>query len=177
MEGDYVKNMAEDSLWENDPNVGIIPRSISHLFSALKSIANCEYSVKVSFMELYNEELTDLQGNESDEIRLRIFDDINRKGSVTIPGLQELTVENKNEVYKILKKGAERRQKACTNMNAQSSRSHSIFTVTVIIREKSIEGEETIKVGKLNLVDLAVIKFFFLIFVHFSTNFQQKKVT
>jgi kinesin family protein 11 len=40
-------------------------------------------------------------------------------------------------------------------MNSQSSRSHSIFTITVFIKEKSIDGEETIKVGKLNLVDLA----------------------
>ena len=40
-------------------------------------------------------------------------------------------------------------------MNSQSSRSHSIFTITVFIKEKTIDGEETIKVGKLNLVDLA----------------------
>ena len=40
-------------------------------------------------------------------------------------------------------------------MNSQSSRSHSIFTITVFIKEKSIDGEESIKVGKLNLVDLA----------------------
>jgi kinesin family protein 11 len=54
-------------------------------------------------------------------------------------------VQNKCEGYKILQKGAEKRQKASTLMNSQSSRSHSIFTVTVFIKEKSIEGEETIK--------------------------------
>jgi len=111
--------------------------------------------VKISFIELYNEELSDLltEGNEND--KLRIFDDPERKGSVKIPGLEEIVVRNKSEVYKILQRGSQRRQQASTLMNAKSSRSHSIFTLTVFIKEKSIEGEETIKVGKLNLVDLA----------------------
>ena len=156
MEGDRAPSN-DDMSWEDDPLVGIIPRSVSHLFSALNSISNCEYSVKISFMELYNEELSDLLSDSADSNeKLRIFDDSNRKGSVVIPGLEEVVVKNKNEVYKILRKGTERRQKAATLMNAQSSRSHSIFMVTVFIKEKSsIDGEETIKVGKLNLVDLA----------------------
>ena len=159
MEGERASNLNDELSWESDPLVGIIPRSVSHLFSALKAIANCEYSVKISFMELYNEELSDLlrdgDFDGTTDTKLRIYDDPNRKGSVIIPGLEEMVVENKNEVYRILQKGAERRQKASTLMNAQSSRSHSIFSVTVFIKEKSIEGEETIKVGKLNLVDLA----------------------
>ena len=99
-------------------------------------------------MIIYNEELTDLLASENSEDfgELKIFEDQTRKGSVLIKNLQEINVENKNQVYKILKKGADRRQKACTLMNAQSSRSHSIFTATVFIKEKSIEGEETIKV-------------------------------
>lgn len=142
--------------WEDDPLVGIIPRAVSHLFSALNAISNCEYSVKISYIELYNEELSDLLSESQDlNEKLRIFEDSNRKGSVVIPNLEEITVSDKKEVYKILQKGAEKRQKAATYMNAQSSRSHSIFSVTVFIKEKSIYGEETLKVGKLNLVDLA----------------------
>lgn len=155
MEGERSTNSADLS-WEEDPFVGIIPRSVSQLFSALNSINCCEYSVKISFIELYNEELSDLLSESTDNNeKLRIFDDPARKGSVIIPGLEEIVVQNKSEVYKILQKGAEKRQKASTLMNSQSSRSHSIFTVTVFIKEKSIDGEETIKVGKLNLVDLA----------------------
>jgi kinesin family protein 11 len=40
-------------------------------------------------------------------------------------------------------------------MNETSSRSHCIFSITVHIKEVTPEGEEVIKIGKLNLVDLA----------------------
>lgn len=74
------------------------------------------------------------------------------KGSVVIQGLEELTVNNKNEVYSILERGAARRQTAATLLNACSSRSHSVFSVTVHMKESSIDGEEMLKIGKLNLV-------------------------
>ena len=42
-----------------------------------------------------------------------------------------------------------------TNMNATSSRSHAIFSVTVECSEKGPDGEQHVRVGKLHLVDLA----------------------
>ena len=74
------------------------------------------------------------------------------KGSVVIQGLEELAVSNKNEVYSILERGAARRQTAATLLNACSSRSHSVFSVTVHMKESSMDGEEMLKTGKLNLV-------------------------
>ena len=71
---------------------------------------------------------------------------------MVISGLEELTVHSKNEVYSILERGRIRRQTACTLLNAQSSRSHTVFSVTVHIKENSIDGEEMLKTGKLNLV-------------------------
>ena len=103
------------------------------LFTILNLISYCEYSVKISFIELYNEELTDLLSDSTEETKpLRIFDDSVRKGSVLISNFSEVVVKNKSEVYSILQKGVNRQEK-----------------------EKSIEGEESIKVGKLNFVDLA----------------------
>lgn len=142
MEGERSSNgMSDDVSWEDDPMVGIIPRSVAQLFSTVNAMTNCEYSMKVSFIELYNEELTDLLGDPSVEKALRIYDDPQRKGSVNIPGLEEVLVKSKSEVYKILQRGAERRQKAETLMNANSSRSHSIFTITLLIKEKSMDGK------------------------------------
>ena len=69
-----------------------------------------------------------------------------------IHGLEELIVHDKNEVYSILERGASRRQTAATLLNACSSRSHSVFSVTVHMKESSIDGEEMVKTGKLNLV-------------------------
>ena len=46
----------------------------------------------------------------------------------------------------------------CTNMNAQSSRSHAIFTVTIERSDVGADKQQHLRVGKLHLVDLAVSK-------------------
>ncbi|GFU14469.1 kinesin-like protein KIF11-A [Nephila pilipes] len=140
--------------WEDDPGAGIIPRSLHQLFEELNKEENVEFSVRVSFLELYNEELFDLLSS-TELSRLRLYEDSNRKGSVIIHGLEEIMVNNKDEVYAILEKGTARRQTAATMLNATSSRSHTVFSVTVHIKENTVEGEELLKTGKLNLVDLA----------------------
>ncbi|XP_043277605.1 kinesin-like protein Klp61F isoform X2 [Venturia canescens] len=141
--------------WQSDTQAGIIPRSLSHLFDELRTLDAQEYSVRVSFLELYNEELFDLLSPTDDASKIRLYEDASRKGAVIIHGLEEVTVHNKTEVYKILEKGSEKRQTAATLMNAQSSRSHTVFSITVHIKENTVDGEELLKTGKLNLVDLA----------------------
>ncbi|XP_066910744.1 kinesin-like protein KIF11 [Clytia hemisphaerica] len=154
MEGDRTDS--GDFSWQDDPLAGIIPRAMHQLFEQLNSMEDCaEYSVRVSFLEIYNEELFDLLGNSLDTQKLRLFEDTTKKGSVVIQGLEEVIVHDRNEVYQILEKGAARRQTAATLMNAQSSRSHSLFMVTIHMKENNINGEEFLKTGKLNLVDLA----------------------
>lgn len=148
-------NKSEDDLnWEEDPYSGIIPRAISQLFDTLKDHDN-EFTVRVSFLELYNEDTYDLLSPIDDTTKLKIFDDAQRKGSVIVGGLEEIIVQSKAEIYDILKRGSAKRQTAATFLNACSSRSHTIFSVTVHIREGSIEEDELLKIGKLNLVDLA----------------------
>ncbi|RVW65885.1 Kinesin-like protein KIN-5D [Vitis vinifera] len=77
------------------------------------------------------------------------------KGGVFVRGLEEEIVCTANEIYKILEKGSAKRRTAETLLNKQSSRSHSIFSITIHIKEVYSRGEEMIKCGKLNLVDLA----------------------
>lgn len=141
--------------WQSDTSAGIIPRALSHLFDEIRTIDAQEYSVRVSFLELYNEELFDLLSPNDDASKIRLYEDASKKGAVIIHGLEEVTVHNKSEVYKILERGSEKRQTAATLMNAHSSRSHTVFSITVHIRENTVEGEELMKTGKLNLVDLA----------------------
>ncbi|XP_063366354.1 kinesin-like protein Klp61F [Cydia amplana] len=144
----------ENINWQNDPLAGIIPRALSQLFDELR-ISNTEYTVRVSYLELYNEELFDLLSSSEDNSKLRIYEDVTRKGSNIVNGLEEITVYNKNEVYKIMEQGQERKRVASTLMNAQSSRSHTVFTIVAHMKENNQEGEELVKIGKLNLVDLA----------------------
>ncbi len=58
---------------------GIIPRSLHQLFEKLEVHNIQEYSVRVSFLELYNEELFDLLSSSVDNSKLRIFEDSARK--------------------------------------------------------------------------------------------------
>ncbi|VVC37337.1 Kinesin motor domain, conserved site,P-loop containing nucleoside triphosphate hydrolase,Kinesin motor [Cinara cedri] len=153
MEGERLNGQSSIS-WNEDPVSGIIPRALSHMFDELRIYA-VEHTVRASFLELYNEEIFDLLSCSEDPSHksLRIFEE--KKGSVIVRGLEEVIVSNKDEVYKLLEKGSKRRQTASTLMNAQSSRSHTIFTITVHIKESTIENEDIVRVGKLNLVDLA----------------------
>ncbi|KAL3825972.1 hypothetical protein ACJIZ3_022001 [Penstemon smallii] len=139
---------------------GVIPRAVRQIFDTLES-QNADYSMKVTFLELYNEEITDLLAPED---QLKFTEERQKKniclmedgkGSVIIRGLEEEAVYSANEIYSLLERGAGRRRTADTLLNKHSSRSHSIFTITVHIKEGIIGDDELIKCGKLNLVDLA----------------------
>ncbi|VDK84093.1 unnamed protein product [Litomosoides sigmodontis] len=155
MEGEQNSSVCEHS-WNEDSSVGIVPRALQHIFTELESQDTEEFSVRVSYVELYNEELYDLLGSaELGHARLRLFEDSVRKGSVIVSGLEEVSVSDRLEVCELLKRGAEKRRTAATQMNLNSSRSHTVFTITVVIRENTVSGEEVIKQGKLSLIDLA----------------------
>ena len=71
--------------WETDSTAGIIPRALAQILDSLKEQPdNVEYSVKISFLELYNEEIFDLLSSVDDTSKLRLFDDPYKKGSVII---------------------------------------------------------------------------------------------
>ena len=63
-----------------DPNIGLIPRAMSHMFDKLNSQAS-DFSVRVSMLELYNEELFDLLSPHDSTQKLRLFEDSTRKVS------------------------------------------------------------------------------------------------
>lgn len=113
-----------------------------------------EFSMRISYLELYNEELSDLLSS-SETAQIRIYDDSTKKGSIIVHGLEEIPVHTTADVFKLLAKGQDKRKTASTLMNSQSSRSHTIFSILVHIRENGLDGEELLKIGKLNLVDLA----------------------
>lgn len=72
-----------------------------------------------------------------------------------IQGLEEIAVKDSQDALALLTKGSHRRQIAATKFNDHSSRSHSVFSITVHTKEPSAIGEDLLKTGKLNLVDLA----------------------
>jgi kinesin family member 11 len=152
---------------------GMIPRALLRLFKQLEE-SGADYSVKISYIELYNEELRDLlasdlaapvgssqpmsmgSGSSRDVTAggLKIFDDSSKRG-VLIQGLEEIPVKSATDALALLVKGSDRRQIAATKFNDHSSRSHSVFSITVHTKEVSTMGDDLLRVGKLNLVDLA----------------------
>lgn len=68
MEGE--RSPTADVTWEKDPLAGIVPRTLSQLFDELR-LLQVDFSVKVSFLELYNEELFDLLSSSDDMTKLR----------------------------------------------------------------------------------------------------------
>ncbi|KAE8098577.1 hypothetical protein FH972_016630 [Carpinus fangiana] len=160
MEGESKRSKSGPN-GELPQEAGVIPRAVKQIFDTLES-QNAEYSVKVTFLELYNEEITDLLAPE--EIQRVALEDKQKKqlplmedgkGGVLVRGLEEEIVASASEIFSLLERGSAKRRTAETLLNKQSSRSHSLFSITIHIKEATPEGEELIKCGKLNLVDLA----------------------
>ncbi|CEP14848.1 hypothetical protein [Parasitella parasitica] len=134
----------------DDPeNKGIIPRIIEQIFTSIQEApANMEFTVKVAYMEIYMERVKDLLVPANDN--LPIHED--KVKGVYVKGIKEVYVADTNEVYDVMRIGGDNRVVASTNMNAESSRSHSIVLTT--ITQKNLDTGAA-KSGKLYLVDLA----------------------
>ena len=134
---------------EDEAQRGIIPRIVEQMFrSILQSPNNIEYTVRVSYMEIYMEKIRDLLVPQNDN--LPVHEEKNR--GVYVKGLLEIYVSSEQEVYEVMRRGGSSRATAATNMNQESSRSHSIFVIT--ITQKNVETGSA-KSGQLFLVDLA----------------------
>ena len=134
---------------EDDQQRGIIPRIVEQMFtSILQSPGNIEYTVRVSYMEIYMEKIRDLLVPQNDN--LPVHEEKSR--GVYVKGLLEIYVSSVQEVFEVMRRGGAARATAATNMNQESSRSHSIFVIT--ITQKNVETGSA-KSGQLFLVDLA----------------------
>ena len=128
---------------------GIIPRIVEQIFSSIMaSPGNIEYTVRVSYMEIYMERIRDLLQPQNDN--LPVHEEKSR--GVYVKGLLEIYVSSVSEVFEVMRRGGAARAVAATNMNQESSRSHSIFVIT--ITQKNVETGSA-KSGQLFLVDLA----------------------
>ena len=112
-----------------------------------------ENVVKVSYVEIYNENIRDLLAAKDNSKYLDLRDDP-LKG-VTLAGATEIIVENAEQVMSLLLMGNRRRTTEATNANQTSSRSHAVFQVSLVMTPwtKGVRVEKTI--GKLSLIDLA----------------------
>ena len=135
--------------------LGIIPRTVSHIFKQIENNA-MKCTVYMSFMQIYNEEIYDMFGNQKRNKRLgerglRIREDTVQ--GTYVEGLTEYIVTDKEQCFELLIKGERIRAKRSTKLNMQSSRSHTIFQIVIESDEADEKG--VIKRAKLNIGDLA----------------------
>ncbi|KAG1656095.1 Kinesin-like protein KIF17 [Nymphon striatum] len=178
------KSFSMQGIENSSTQKGIIPRAFEHIFEAIASSESSKYLVHSSFLEIYNEEIRDLLGKDNKKkLELKehpekgvyipgkfyldthyfIFSVWSQgfriKGSAPVvligKGLSVHAVHNVLECEAIMKKGWSNRSVGATLMNADSSRSHSIFTIYLETMQNRDDGQEHIRKGKLNLVDLA----------------------
>jgi hypothetical protein len=141
---------------------GIIPSSSEEIFNYIENSSNAhsKFLVRVSFLQIYNERITDLLSTESissssaaKQADLKIREDA--VGGVFVRGLSEHIVKGPSEVIDLLQLGSIVRATASTRMNQESSRSHAVFGSVVEHSQTSADGETTVTIGRLYLVDLA----------------------
>ena len=131
---------------------GIIPNAFDHIFSYIgRGGPDKKYLVRVSYLEIYNENIKDLLKPKSGKLEIKESPDI----GLYVKDLSNFVVKDVQEMDRLMTVGNKNRSTGATQMNAHSSRSHSIFTITIEASEVDSEGQEHIRAGKLHLVDLA----------------------
>ncbi|CAM6105350.1 unnamed protein product [Calypogeia fissa] len=137
---------------------GLTPRVIERLFSRMQQEEELHidkglrYQCRCSFLEIYNEQITDLL--DPTQRNLQIREDT--KTGVYVDNLTEEYVSDVDDVTRLLLKGFTNRRTGATIMNNESSRSHSVFTCVIESRFKNLaEGGSSVRSSRMNLVDLA----------------------
>ncbi|XP_006867189.1 PREDICTED: kinesin-like protein KIF7 [Chrysochloris asiatica] len=137
---------------------GIIPRALAEAFKLIDENDLLDCLLHVSYLEVYKEEFRDLLevGTASRDIQLREDD----QGNVVLCGVKEVDVEGLDEVLSLLEVGNAARHTGATHLNRLSSRSHTVFTVTLEQRGRAPtrlprSAASQLLVSKFHFVDLA----------------------
>lgn len=134
---------------QTDPALrGVIPRLVWAVFQAIEDAdTQLEFIVKLSYVEIYNEKVKDLLDPKMEALKIRESPE-----GVYIQGVAENYVSSYEQVLHLMEAGQSLRAVSATNMNSQSSRSHSVFIFTLAQKNKTTGS---VKASKLTLVDLA----------------------
>ncbi|XP_059646440.1 kinesin-like protein KIN-7K, chloroplastic [Cornus florida] len=130
---------------------GIIPLAVKDTFSIIQETPSREFLLRVSYLEIYNEVVNDLLNPAGQNLRIRE----DTQGTF-VEGIKEEVVLSPAHALSLIAAGEEHRHVGCTNFNLLSSRSHTIFTLTIESSPcgKNSEGE-AVNLSQLNLIDLA----------------------
>jgi len=129
-------------------NPGVNVRALAMLFQeAAQRAPDIQYEINISLLEIYNEQIKDLLGDTSKQLKC-----VQGKDGQEVQDLTMVSVSTKEQVLETLKTGSKNRHVTATDMNAVSSRSHLILSVYVLSRNMLTNKETK---AKLHLIDLA----------------------
>lgn len=136
----------------NERTPGVMGLAMQELWEAIEETkGEYSYEVKVSCLEVYNEKLYDLFVADSPYLEMREDD----AGNVCVPRLSVEHPRTVEEVQSMLALANSRRKQSPTDANAESSRSHAVFQVTVLRTPRTVGLTAPTSIGKLSLIDLA----------------------
>jgi len=147
------------------PTHGMIPRVIQDICNHAKTMTKeYEISLKVSFIEIYNEDVRDLLrqhskrsidgiSNPPPSTKIQVRED--ERGNVFLEGVNEIVIQTYEDAIACLESGAIHRATASHDLNERSSRSHAVFTI--YLSKRPLQGPKTDEkiVSQFQLVDLA----------------------
>ena len=142
----------------NDDSPGLMIKAIQDLFEKVKEqqMNDKHYTIKLSYIEVYNETLKDLLIDKQTQTQALDIRDSPDKGTV-ITGATIIEVKDETYAFELLRDGNKRRREKPTEFNKNSSRSHAVLQIYVEVEEKSnynININE-LTFGKFIMVDLA----------------------
>ncbi|KAK9453039.1 P-loop containing nucleoside triphosphate hydrolase protein [Dipodascopsis uninucleata] len=134
---------------------GIIPRAVDQIFTTAMNLneRGWKYTILGEFLEIYNENINDLlvDSDEFEKKKLDIRNDT-KEGKMTVPDLTQVILDSRESLTAMLRRAMKNRSVAATKANERSSRSHSVFILT-LNGVNPVTGEKS--QGTLNLIDLA----------------------
>jgi kinesin family member 1 len=151
------------SMMGSDADPGIIPRVCMALFYLIRrhyetvegepgdSSSSRQFSVEASYLEIYNERIRDLLDPGRAHLKVREHP----QTGVFVENLSTCAVQSYKDVSDLLEMGLQQRTTASTNMNSESSRSHSVFTIVIRMQSLLASGKTAVRLCQLCLVDLA----------------------
>jgi len=138
-----------EKILSNDKYSGIMPKSINYIWNTVGSRQE-KYYIKVSFLEIYNEQINDLLNIGNINLQIRW----DQRQGFFVEGLLVIECKKPEDIVEVILQGTKNRKKGSHELNKDSSRSHTILTVYVISEFQS-QGQNFKKYGKISFVDLA----------------------
>ncbi|XVE60299.1 hypothetical protein DITRI_Ditri05aG0117700 [Diplodiscus trichospermus] len=130
---------------------GVIPLAVKDVFATIQETPGREFLLRVSYLEIYNEVINDLLDPTGQNLRIRE----DAQGTY-VEGIKEEVVLSPAHALSLIASGEEHRHVGSNNFNLLSSRSHTIFTLTIESSPRGEKnGEEDVTLSQLNLIDLA----------------------